>query len=113
MLRRGKLKYIFSQPDGEQLYDLEADPHELKNVADASEYLADAASFRFEMRDRWDGSQILVDVLESQANRHVVDGALRKGRYSSWDFQPTTDASGQYMRNHLDLNDVESGRRSN
>ena len=113
MLRRGKLKYIFSQPDGEQLYDLEADPHELKNVADASEYLADAASFRFEMRDRWDGSQILVDVLESQANRHVVGGALRKGRYSSWDFQPTTDVSGQYMRNHLDLNDVESGRRSN
>ena len=112
MLRRGNLKYIFSQPDGEQLFDLDADPHELNNVADATEYLADAASFRSEVRDRWDVSQILVDVLQSQADRRVVDAALRKGRYSAWDFQPSTDATGQYMRNHLDLNDVESGRRS-
>jgi len=112
MLRRGKLKYIYSQPDGEQLYDLSADPRELDNVADAPEYLADAASFRAEVRDRWNSSQILVDVLDSQANRRVVNDALRKGRYSAWDFQPTTDANGQYMRNHLDLNDVESGRRS-
>ncbi|MFT5267213.1 MAG: choline-sulfatase [Acidimicrobiales bacterium] len=112
MLRQGKLKFIYSEPDGEQLYDLKADPRELENVADAPEYLADATSFRTEVKDRWDTSQILVDVLDSQANRRVVDHALRKGRYWAWDFQPTTDASGQYMRNHLDLNEVESGRRS-
>jgi choline-sulfatase len=106
------LKFIYSEPDGEQLYDLNADPRELENVADAPEYLADATSFRTEVKDRWDTSQILVDVLDSQANRRVVDHALRKGRYWAWDFQPTTDASGQYMRNHLDLNEVESGRRS-
>jgi choline-sulfatase len=112
MLRRGNLKYIFSQPDGEQLYDLVTDPHELTNVAESGEYLADTASLRSEVRDRWDTSQILVDVLESQGDRHVVDRALRKGRYTSWDFQPTAAAADQYMRNHLDLNDVESGRRS-
>ena len=112
MLRRGKLKFIYSHPDGEQLYDLSADPRELDNVAQAPEYLADAASFRTEVNRRWNISQILVDVLDSQANRRVVGHALRKGRYSAWDFQPTTDASGQYMRNHLDLNDVEFGRRS-
>ena len=112
MLRRGNLKYIFSQPDGDQLYDLNVDPQELNNVVDSPEYLADAASFQSEVMDRWNMSQILVDVLDSQANRRVVDHALRKGQYSAWDFQPTTDASGQYMRNHLDLNDVESGRRS-
>ena len=112
MLRRGKLKYIYSQPDGEQLYDLSVDPDELNDVSDSPEYLADAASFRSEVRDRWDPAQILVEVLASQADRRVVDHALRKGRYSAWDFQPTTDATGQYMRNHLDLNDVEASRRS-
>jgi len=112
MLRRGNLKYIFSTADGEQLFDLSVDPDERKNVADATEYLGDAQALRNEVQDRWDVSQILIDVLASQADRRVVDDALRKGRYSAWDFQPTTDAAGQYMRNHLDLNDVEAGRRS-
>ena len=38
--------------------------------------------------------------------------ALRQGRFAAWDYQPTTDATNQYMRNHLDLNDVEAGRRA-
>jgi len=112
MLRRGNLKYVFSRPDGAQLYDLDTDPNELRNIADSPEYLGDAASFRSEIDERWNTSQILVDVLDSQADRRIVDGAMRKGHYSPWDFQPTADASGQYMRNHLDLNDVESSRRS-
>ncbi len=34
-----------------------------------------------------------------------------QGHYTSWDYQPHNDASRQYMRNHLDLNEVEAGRR--
>jgi choline-sulfatase len=112
MLRHRNLKYLFSHADGEQLYDLDKDPNELTNRAAKVDYLGDASAFRDQVRTRWDASQILLDVLESQANRRVVDDALRQGRFSAWDFQPTTDASNQYMRNHLDLNDVESGRRS-
>ena len=37
--------------------------------------------------------------------------ALMNGRYTSWDFQPHTDASRQYARNHLDLDEVEASRR--
>jgi choline-sulfatase len=33
------------------------------------------------------------------------------GRHTSWDFQPHADASRQYVRNHLDLNEVEASRR--
>ena len=112
MLRQGALKFITSEPDGEQLFDLTRDPNELTNVASDPDYADDAARLRSAAVQRWDSSQIHADVLASQAARRVVDTALRKGRYSSWDFQPTTDASGQYMRNHLDLNDVEAGRRS-
>jgi choline-sulfatase len=33
------------------------------------------------------------------------------GRHTAWDFQPYRDASQQYMRNHLDLNDLERRAR--
>ena len=33
MIRRGRYKYIYSEPDPDQLFDLEADPHELTNLA--------------------------------------------------------------------------------
>ena len=37
--------------------------------------------------------------------------ALRKGEYEPWDFQPNKRASEQYMRNHLDLNDLDANQR--
>ena len=37
--------------------------------------------------------------------------AVMNGQHTSWDFQPRSDASRQYMRNHLDLNEVEAIRR--
>lgn len=112
MLRQRELKYVWSEPDGTQLYNVAADPHELTNLAETDDSAAALADFAAEVHQRWDPEQIHQDVLASQAARRTVDSALRKGRYSAWDFQPTTDATGQYMRNHLDLNDVESGRRS-
>ena len=50
-------------------------------------------------------------MLASQRARRFTWGAVMQGQYTSWDFQPRTDASRQYMRNHLDLNEVEATRR--
>ena len=36
---------------------------------------------------------------------------MMQGQHTSWDYQPRNDASRQYMRNHLDLNEVEAARR--
>jgi len=63
-------------------------------------------SLTAEVAKRWDVDRIDAEVRASQRARADVDRALRQGRYRSWDHQPTTDASQQYMRNHLDLNDV-------
>jgi choline-sulfatase len=41
----------------------------------------------------------------------LVNRALLSGRFTSWDFQPHWDASQQYMRGHLDLNDLERTTR--
>jgi choline-sulfatase len=51
------------------------------------------------------------DVLRDQARRRLIDGALRKGIHTPWDYTPKRDGAGEYMRNHLDLNDVERNAR--
>ena len=51
------------------------------------------------------------DVRESQARRWVVYPALRNGAYYPWDFQPLRQASERFMRNHMDLNVLEEGKR--
>ncbi len=42
---------------------------------------------------------------------HLVAASLSVGAYHSWDFQPFRDASRQYVRNHLDLDDIEAAAR--
>jgi choline-sulfatase len=111
MLRRGASKFVTSEPDGDQLFDLEADPHELNNLADDADP-DDLEWWRSAVAERWDLARIRDDVLASQAARRVVHAAMQVGRRRPWDFEPRTDASNQYMRNHLDLNDVERGRRA-
>ncbi len=108
MIRRGDHKYVWSAPDPPQLYDLAADPCELHNIADTHPA---ATVYENEVHATWDVAAIDAEVRSSQRARAQVDRALRQGRYTSWDYQPTTDASNQYMRNHLDLNEVEASRR--
>ncbi len=47
----------------------------------------------------------------SQRRRRLVDAALAKGDVRAWDFQPFRDASKQYMRNSMDLDDLEAMAR--
>ena len=60
---------------------------------------------------RWDLAAFDAEVRDSQARRHTVWPALRNGAYFPWDFQPLRQASERYMRNHMDLNDLEENQR--
>ena len=111
MIRRGDLKYVFCEADPPQLYDLATDPDELVNLAAQPAHAGTVAAFDAEVRSRWDPTHLRDEVVANQHARRTVDAALRIGRHTSWDHQPMTDASQQYMRNHLDLNEVERGRR--
>ena len=111
MIRRGTYKYIYSQPDPEQLYNLADDPHELNNLANVPEHKSTLEAFRTELRQKWDVEGLHQDVLASQRRRRLVDSALREGRHTAWDFQPFQDASERFMRNHLDLNVLEKSSR--
>ena len=48
---------------------------------------------------------------ESQRRRRFVYRALATGALTPWDFQPVSDASRQYVRSHMDLDDVEAMAR--
>jgi choline-sulfatase len=111
MIRSGRYKYVYSQPDPEQLYDLAADPHELVNLAGRPDYELLLAQFRSQLGERWDVARIHRAVLASQRRRRLVDRALTKGTMTPWDFQPYRDSSKQYMRNSMELDDLERRAR--
>jgi choline-sulfatase len=111
MIRQGRYKYIYSAPDPEQLYDLEADPHELRNLADQPEFERLRRRFRDEVSERWDAQTLHQAVGASQRRRRLIAEALMAGRPTSWDFQPFQDAAQQYMRNHMELDDLERRAR--
>ncbi len=111
MIRRGRYKYIYSAADPEQLYDLDADPQELCNLAAEHEFKEVRNSFYDEVMERWDAQAIHREVLTSQRRRRLVAEALASGSLTSWDYQPLQDASQQYMRNHMELDDLERRAR--
>ena len=110
-LRQGRWKYTNCALDPEQLFDLEADPHERVNLAEDPAHEATLETFRREAVMRWDLEEFDADVRQSQAKRWVVYEALKQGGYYPWDYQPLRDASDRYMRNHMDLNEVEENQR--
>ena len=58
-----------------------------------------------------DPEEVRRDVLASQKRRMLVFAASMQGKRTPWDFVPIPNATEQYMRNHLDLNDVEDRAR--
>jgi choline-sulfatase len=107
MLRRGRWKYVCTDTDPEQLFDLDADPLELDNVAERPEHAQTVAAFRDDVRRRWDADQLKEAVRRSQQARLVLFQALRRGSLFPWDYQPLRKASEQYIRNHMDVADQD------
>lgn len=110
-LRCGKWKYNRCDLDKDQLFDMEADPHELTNLANEHAHAGTLQTLKAKSEARWDLDAFDSQVRESQARRWVVYEALRNGDYYPWDYQPLQKASERYMRNNMDLNTVEDVAR--
>jgi len=110
-LRYGKWKYNRCALDPDQLFDMDADPHELNNLATDPAHKGTLNSLRAKSGARWDLAAFDAAIRASQARRHLVYDALRKGGHFPWDYQPLQQASERYMRNHMDLNVLEESKR--
>ena len=111
MIKRGRYKFVHSPVDPDQLYDLTGDPDEVDNLAHDPQHAGRVQEFRAEVGRRWDLPAVHAEVLASQQRRHLVNHALRSGRYTPWDFQPIRDASKLYVRNDQELGDLEAMAR--
>jgi choline-sulfatase len=110
-LVEGRWKFTRCVLDPDQLFNLDADPQELKNLADDPDHFETYQRFADMAASRWKLDAFDAEVRESQARRLVVYDALRNGAYFPWDYQPLRRASERYMRNHMDLNDLEETQR--
>ena len=111
MIKRGSYKFVHSPVDPDQLYDVQSDPDELQNLVANPRHAARIEQFLAEVAGRWDLPTLHAEVIASQKRRHLVYEALRKGRYTPWDFQPHRDASRLYVRNDQELGDFEAMAR--
>ena len=102
MIRRVAMKYIHCDPDPPQLYDLSIDPLEKNNVATDPAYHNHAKAFAEEVSQRWDSEKLRADVMKTQKSRRALHSAMEAGAGESWDYNPPSDASHQYVRNHMD-----------
>jgi choline-sulfatase len=111
MIRRGRHKFIHSPADPDQLFDLASDPNEQANLAGDLASAGLAGEFRREIAARWDLQALDREVRQSQRRRIAVNEALRAGPQIPWDFTPDYGASRRYIRNHMDLADLEEMAR--
>jgi choline-sulfatase len=111
MVRQGNWKFIRSDGDPDQLFDLQNDPDELSNVAAQPKHRAVVENFERLIAERFDSAAIRKSVIESQRSRHMMFSALKRGNYFPWDFQPLRDASEQYTRNHMDVSERDKQSR--
>ncbi|TIP51423.1 MAG: choline-sulfatase, partial [Mesorhizobium sp.] len=110
-IREGKYKFVHCELDPPQLFDLDAEPRELDNLAANPTYADLVSAFMEKVRARWNMADFDAAVRESQARRWVVYPALRNGAYYPWEFQPLQKASERYMRNHMNLDNLEESKR--
>ena len=107
MLRQGKYKINFVAHDPPQVFDMEADPDELHDLASDPAHQAVTAGLLAEVGRQWDLERLKTEVLRSQRRRRFVYQALTTGQVTPWDFQPWEDASKRYYRGTNSYHEAE------
>lgn len=97
MVRRGKYKYVYIQGYDRQLFDLETDPGEWRNLSGQPAFKDLEAGLEASILARFDPEQLAAAGLESVRRRLVIKEALRRNDVH-WDYVPSVDVTQQYVR---------------
>jgi choline-sulfatase len=95
MLRRGKYKYVYTHGHPDLLFDMEADPNELVNIAQQQPQVL--AELKQRVLSHWDPEAIARQVIASQARRKFIN-ALPEANQPVWDYQASTDDTRRFVR---------------
>ena len=84
MIRQGRYKFIWSKEDPLLLFDLDADPNELHNIADDPAHAARVAGLTDLVADKWDTDALTARILESQKRRRLILDGYADGPRPRW-----------------------------
>ena len=105
MIKRGAWKYIHGNPDPAQLFNLEDDPLELKNLSGKSEHAEIEAALSAEVHRQWNPEALAEEVLASQRRRMFLREVLGIGEKASWDFVTPDEAESHCLRGSFNYNE--------
>ncbi|UZD91282.1 hypothetical protein [Cognatishimia activa] len=109
MIRRRAFKYIHCDVNPPQLSDVARDPMATRNLAQDPDHAATAEALSVEIMERWDSAHLRTDINATQKSPRALHAAMDTGAGMHWDDNPTSDASQQDVRNHMDWT-VAAGR---
>jgi choline-sulfatase len=98
MVKQGHIKYVYSDVDPHQLFDLEQDPHEQTNQIDNPKYGANREHLSKRVQQHWDVDTLSRDIVASQRRRLFLREALAKGKLHDWDFAATDELEQYCLR---------------
>ncbi len=98
MLRRGPHKLFYSETDPPLLFDIDADPEERTNLASHPDCTDILSALTAEAKAEWDATSLKARIIADQSRRRLVHRAHQIGTPPKWDFQPTRDASAEWVR---------------
>lgn len=96
MVRRGKYKYIYVHGQDSQLFDLENDPDELRNLSNMDAFRQLANEFKAMIFHRFNPDAINENVTEKQNRCRYINKAMMSGKKTYWDLRPNPNEGLKY-----------------
>jgi choline-sulfatase len=99
MIRQGRHKYVYTHGHAAQLYDLAADPAELRNLAGTAAHAPIEGKLRERLLENWDPQEVMDLVLASQRRRLFLNRVAQdSGQRANWSFQAFRDDQQRFVR---------------